>query len=271
MIALGLIVLIGINVIFLAVTNKHQAALEGTEGVAISLVAPFQTVVSKTSRFLRDIWRHYFFTVSVAEENERLKKELSVALERNNRCYEIELASRRLFNFLNFQKDFDREVLTAEVIGRDPSPWYKTVIINKGRAAGVEKGFPVILPEGLVGQVIRVSGNYAKVLLIIDWNSAVDGLAQRTRARGIVNGKSMNQCLLKYALRKEDIRIGDIIVSSGLDGVFPKGLRLGYVSDIIKGNSGIFQEVTVTPFVDFEKIEEVMIVMTPSMKDPLAE
>jgi rod shape-determining protein MreC len=258
--------LIIVNVILLAVANRRHAP-EGVESVSISLVAPFQTVVSKTSRFLRDIWRHYFFIVSVAEENDRLKKELSAALEKSNRCYEIELANRRLFNFLNFKKDFNREVLAAEVIGRDPSPWFKTVIINKGRRAGIEKGFPVILPEGLVGQVIRVSGKYAKVLLIIDWNSAVDGLVQRTRTRGIIKGKAMNQCLFKYALRKKDIQLGDIIISSGLDGIFPKGLRLGYVSNIVKESSGIFQEVSVTTFVDFESIEEVMVVMNPPVKD----
>ncbi len=261
MLVFGLIILIVINVILLTVTNKHQSAPKGVESVSVSLVAPFQSVVSKTFRFLRDIWRHYFFVVSVAEENERLKRELSAALEQNNRCYEIELVNRRLFNFLNFKKDFSREVLAAEVIGKDPSPWFKTVIINKGHEAGIKKGFPVILPEGLVGHVVRVSGEYAKVLLIIDWNSAVDGLVQRTRARGIIKGRAMNECLLKYALRKKDIQLGDIIVSSGLDGIFPKGLRLGYVSDIVKESSGIFQEVRVTPFVDFEKIEEVMIVM----------
>jgi rod shape-determining protein MreC len=256
------IVLIIVNVILLTVTNRRHRP-EGVESLSISLVAPFQTVVSKTICFLRDTWRHYFFIVSVAEENDRLRKELSIALEKSNRCYEIELANRRLFN----KKDFNREVLAAEVIGRDSSPWFKTVIINKGRRDGIEKGFPVILPEGLVGQVIRVSGKYAKVLLLIDWNSAVDGLVQRTRARGIIKGKAMNQCLFKYALRKKDIQLGDIVISSGLDGIFPKGLRLGYVSNIVREKSGVFQEVSVTTFINFESIEEVMVVMNSPAND----
>lgn len=271
MMIVGVIILIVLNIILLTVTSKRHVAPGGAEGVAVSLVAPFQTVVSQSLRFARDIWRHYFFIVSVAKENERLRKELSLAVEKNNQCREIEFANLRLLDFLNFQKTFDRNVLAAEVIGKDPSPWFKTIIIDKGTADGIEKGFPVVLPEGIVGQVINVSSNYSKVLLIVDWNSAVDGLVQRTRARGIIKGSATNQCIFKYALRKHDIQRGDIIVSSGLDQVYPKGLRLGYVSEIVKKSSGVFQEVSVTPFVDFGKLEEVMVVMNPPAKDLVVE
>lgn len=271
MMIVGVIILIVLNIILLTVTSKRHVAPGGTERVAVSLVAPFQTVVSRSLRFVRDIWRHYFFIVSVAKENERLRKELSFSVEKNNQCREIELSNLRLLNFLNFRKTFDRNVLSAEVIGKDPSPWFKTIIIDKGTVDGVEKGFPVVLPEGIVGQVINVSNNYSKVLLIVDWNSAVDGLVQRTRARGIIKGCAPNQCFFKYALRKHDIQTGDIIVSSGLDQVYPKGLRLGHVSEIVKNSSGIFQDVSVTPFVDFEKLEEVMVVMNPPAKDLVVE
>ena len=153
---------------------------------------------------------------------------------------------------LKFKKNIDERVLAAEVIAKDPSPWFKTVLIDKGNHDGVEKGMAVVIPEGIAGQTTEVSAHYSKVLLIIDHNSAVDALVQRDRARGIIKGGSAGQCLFKYVLRKHDVVVDDIVVSSGLDGVFPKGLPVGYVSGVIKPKSGIFQEVTVTPYVDFE-------------------
>jgi rod shape-determining protein MreC len=110
---------------------------------------------------------------------------------------------------------------------------------------------------------MEAAGTYSKVLLIIDQNNAVDALVQRSRARGLVTGAAAGQCIFKYVLLKNDVKIGDTLISSGLDGVFPKGLRVGLVSNVIRSNAGIFQEVRVTPFVDFEKLEEVLVVLNP--------
>jgi rod shape-determining protein MreC len=189
---------------------------------------------------------------------------LAHAIEKNNQCDELALSNQRLRNLLTFRKVVTEPVLAAEVIGKDPSPWFKTIIIDKGRSEGVEKGLPVLVPEGIAGQVTEVSNHYSKVLLIIDRNSAVDAMVQRTRARGVIKGEPSGQCLFKYVLRKRNVAIGDVVVSSGLDGVFPKGLRVGYVSGFIKRSAGIFQDVTVTPYVDFEKIEEVFVVLSSS-------
>ena len=115
--------------------------------------------------------------------------------------------------------------------------------------------------------MVEVAAKYAKVLLIIDQNSAVDGLVQRTRSRGVIQGDPSGECNFKYVLRKHNVIMGDTVVSSGLDGVFPKGLRIGQVSEITKLNAGIFQEIIVTPYVDFEKLEEVLIVAHPSKQD----
>ena len=123
---------------------------------------------------------------------------------------------------------------------------------------------PVLVPQGIAGQIIDVSMHSSKVLLIIDQISSVDGLVQRTRARGIVKGGSAGRCFFVYALRKHDIKADDVIVSSGLDDVFPKGLRIGRVSNVSRNNSGIFQKVMVKPYVDFEKLEEVLVLLSPS-------
>jgi rod shape-determining protein MreC len=259
---IGVVILIIVNIIALSITSRRYSSF-GPGRIALTLVAPLQEAVSRSIRFARNLWNYYFFLVSVAQENEDYKKALRTAEEENNRCIELELANVRLRGLLNFQKNVTSNVLAAEVIGRDPSPWYKTAIIDKGKHDGLQKGFSVVIPEGIVGQIMDVSTHYSKVLLIIDPNSAVDALVQRTRARGIVKGESSSQCQFKYVLRKHDIVVGDRVVSSGLDNIFPKGLGVGHVSEVIKRNSGIFQEVTVVPFVDFEKLEEVLVIMNP--------
>jgi rod shape-determining protein MreC len=123
------------------------------------------------------------------------------------------------------------------------------------------------MPQGIVGQVIEVSKHYSKVMLIIDRNSAVDALVQRTRARGVIKGESTDLCRLDYVLRKNDVRIGDTVLSSGLDGVYPKGLLVGQVSEVIQHDADIFHDVIVTPFVDFEKLEEVLVVLANQKHD----
>jgi len=137
-------------------------------------------------------------------------------------------------------------------------------MIDKGKTEGMRKGLPVVIPEGIAGIITDVSNHHSKVLLIVDQNSAIDAISQGTRARGIIKGNAFNQCLFKYVLRKHEIKKGDIIISSGLDGVFPKGFRIGEVSGISQKNSDvIFQEIIVTPYVDFEKLEEVFVVLNP--------
>jgi rod shape-determining protein MreC len=267
----GLILLVAVSVTLLSIANKRRNLSYGSARVAISLVAPFQEVVTRSISFIKGIWRNYFLLVSVAKENDKLRLLLSQAIDRNNQCNEIELSNYRLRKLLNFQKAMSSQVLAAGVIGRDPSPWFKTVTINKGKSDGIDKGLPVVMPQGIVGQVTDVSSLYAKVLLIIDQNSGVDALVQRTRSRGIIKGDPSGRCLFKYVLRKHDVRLEDIVVTSGLDGVYPKGLRIGRITKIVRGDAGIFQDVTVTPFVDFEKIEEVLVVLNPPVHEFVSE
>jgi rod shape-determining protein MreC len=262
----GVIAMIGVNIILLSVFNRRYISYYRPGRIAVSVIAPFQKASSKSIRFLKDIWYHYFFLVHAAEENDALKKALNKSVEKNVRYRELELSNARLRSLLNFEKTMTDPVLSAEVIGKDPSPWFKTVLIDKGKQDGVGRGMAVVVPKGIVGQITEVSSHYAKVLLIIDPNSAADALVQRDRARGIIKGDAAGELAFKYVLRKHDIAVGDIVVSSGLDGVFPKGLAVGQVSGVVKPKAGIFQEVTVAPYVDFEKLEEVLVVLNPKKK-----
>jgi len=266
----GGIVLITVNVIFLSITSKSRSTF-GIGRVGLSFVAPFQEIVTRSVRFTRGVWEHYFFLVSVAQKNDILKKMLNESIEKNNQWHEIELANTRLRNLLNFQKEPTNRVVAAEVIGKDPSGWFKTVIIDKGKAEGLQKGLPVVLPQGIVGQVIEASSHYSKVMLIIDRNSAVDALVQRSRARGIIKGASADQCRFEFVLRKHDVQIGDTVIASGLDGVYPKGLRIGRISDLSEPKSDIFYDITVAPFIDYETLEEVLVILRPEIKAMMSE
>jgi len=262
----GVIVLIAVNIIVLSVSSKRYTTF-GLERIAISFISPFQELVTHTMRFTRDIWRQYFYLVTVTRQNQVLKNQLNQAIGVNNQRQETELANARLRNLLGFQKTISEMVVAAEVIGKDPSAWFKTVIIDKGKADGLTKGLPVVMPQGIAGQVIEVSNHYSKVMLIIDRNSAVDALVQRSRARGVIKGESTDRCRLDFVLRKNDVRVGDTVVSSGLDGVFPKGLRIGFVAEVIEHDADIFHEVIIAPFVDFEKLEEVLVVLAVQKHD----
>jgi len=248
-------------IILISISSRHPDATKGAGSITIAFISPFQEAVTGSINFVREIWKYYFALASAAKENENLKKSLEIAVAKNNQCVEIELSNQRLKKFLSFQNSRTIETVSAEVIGKDPSPWFKTIIINKGKVDGIQKGSPIVVPKGIAGQVMAVSAHYAKVLMIIDRNSAVDALVQRSRARGIIRGRSAEKCSLHYVLRKKDVRVGDVVVSSGIDGVYPKGLRIGYVSGVIRRNSGMFQAVDITPSVDFEKLEEVLVII----------
>ncbi len=258
----AVIVLIIVNIIILFISaGRYPSHRFGR--IALFLVAPVQDAVTDSVQFAGRIWLNYFWLVSAAKENAELKRSLNMGQIADNQCQEIEQSNIRLRNLLNFQNKVPEQLTSAEVIGKDPSPWFKAIIIDKGKVDGMEKGMPVVVPEGIAGQITDVSSHYSKVMLLIDRNSSIDALVQRTRARGIIKGSSTERCFFKYVLRKEDVKVGDKIVASGLDGVYPKGLKIGEVTSVIRRNAGIFQDVMVMPYINYEKIEEVLVITNP--------
>ena len=259
---IGVFFLIIANILILSIIGQRYPT-SGPGGFTISLLAPFQEAIASSSLFIKGIWRHYFTLVQVSEENDQLKKQLNRAEELKNEWVEARMANDRLRRLMGMGREFSQQVVYAEVIGRDPTAWFKTVIIDKGAKDNIAVGMPVVVPEGIVGQIVDVSGRYAKVLLIVDQNSAVDALVQRTRARGLLKGEFADQCRLEYVLRKEDVRMGDVIVTSGR--LF---LRIGEIEDISGAPNEMFYTITIAPFVDFEKLEELLILPAPERMVP---
>ncbi len=149
--------------------------------------------------------------------------------------------------------------MAANVIGSDASGISRTLILASGTDEGLRAGMAVIANQGVVGKIIAVSPHASRVLLINDHNSALDGFDQRTRARGIVAGLVDDGVILKYADRSQDIKVGDTIVTSGLDGIFPRGLLVGTIQSVRREGPGLFLGVKITPAVDFRQLEQVMI------------
>lgn len=250
-----------ISIVLLSISAKHPHRFTIVDRVAMASIVPFQEGVTRTMYFCGRIWHQYFYLVGVREECNRLKGVLAKVHIEISRYQESELACQRLRKLLEMKSELPHSMLPAKVVGLDPSGWFKSVFVNRGARDGLSKGMAVIAAEGVVGRIIGVSDRYAKVLFIIDPNSAIDALVQRTRSRGIVEGETSESCRFKYIVRKADIETGDTVISSGLDGLFPKGLRVGSISEISRPSSGLFQEVKIRPFVDFTRLEEVLVIL----------
>jgi len=261
------ILLITVNIIFLTITIRRPASL-GLGRVMIAFAAPFQDLASRAVKGVRETWRNYFSLVSVAEENQRLKQLLGKAAEDSILQRELDLENNRLRDLLVFQRSLPNPAIAAQIIAKDPSAWFNTVIIDKGTADGLRKGLPAVTSRGIAGQVVEVSAHQSKLMLLIDRNSAVDALVQRTRSRGIVKGAARDECYLDYVMHEDDMRVGDGVVSSGFDGVYPKGLLIGSVSAINFQGADFFKEVRVTPSVDFDTLEEVLVILKPTPRAP---
>ena len=237
------------------------------ESLVVGITAPVQKVVWGVIGGMGSVWRGYFYLVGLEKENQTLKRELQELRLQMNRYQEAALANERLRALLNFKKSIATPLLPAQLVAFDPSGWFQTILIDKGRNDGVVQDMAVVSAEGLVGRVIGVGNQHSKVLLIIDGNSAVDAFIQRSRARGVLVGLGREMCLLKYVQRNEDVQVGDKVISSGMGGVFPKALLVGTVREVVRGSSGLFQRVEVEPAANFSRLEEVMVVIqTPPEK-----
>ncbi|MCX8118427.1 MAG: rod shape-determining protein MreC [Desulfobacterota bacterium] len=260
----SLLSLLLLALILVTLRMKGHQGIAFVDGLLLEVSAPLQKGATLVFKKLQGLWEGYLFLVDVRKENEALKKRLADLQRENDQMREMILSLDRLKRLLQFRETLSATVVAAEIVGRDPTTWFKSLTINKGEKEGIRKGMAVISPEGVVGQVLKVGPSYAVVLLITDYNSAVDSMVQRTRAKAIVGGGGENRCQLRYLLRTEDVVVGDRVVTSGLAGNFPKGMMIGEVCKVDKRGHGIFQYAELVPSVDFSKLEEVLVVQDPS-------
>lgn len=199
-------------------------------------------------------------------ENKRLLLEVERLKEENRRLKEVGLLNEQLREMLGFKKDLPFKTLAARIIGRDPTNWYKTIMIDRGESDGVTKDMGVIVPSGVVGRIIKSGPNFSLVLLITDINSATAVLIERTRNEGILEGRGSSPGRIKYIPLLSGTKAGDVVLTSGLAGTFPKDLMVGRVTKIEEGPLELFQDVEMVPAVNFNRIEEVFIITSLDVK-----
>lgn len=252
-------VLVALIVFSLNVPRQREANF--VERAVLAVTAPLLKPVYAVSGMLEDAWDSYINLVNVRRENLRLHEEIRQLNARVMEGSEAHQKSRRLEQLLQMKESVKATTLGASVIGEDISPWFRTLVIDRGAGSGVRQGMAVVAADGVVGQVVKVAPNSARVLLLTDHSSGIAATIQRSRARGVVKGKGEGLCSLDFTTREEDVKVGDQVVTSGIGGVFLKGLPIGEVTMVKRGEYGIFQTVSIRPSVNIAHLEEVLVVM----------
>ncbi|MDO9230468.1 MAG: rod shape-determining protein MreC [Syntrophales bacterium] len=248
-------------IISLAVISYSASRLSETgflRKMVLEAAALVEDAVNVSLKGLNDSWKRYLFLVGMEDENRRLRHGNAVLSEQLNHYREGYIEGMRLQKLLNLKDGLSNRVVAARVVDRSRASLFKTILIDKGTADGMRVGFPVLSEQGVVGRIIETAWHASQVLLLVDGNSNIDGLIQRSRAQGILQGAGSAGCNLKYISRVEEVLPGDLVLSSGLAGVFPKGLLLGVVTKVSRKGEGLFQKIDVAPAVDFGKLEEVL-------------
>lgn len=216
----------------------------------------FQFVTNKTS----NLWTSYLWLIGVARENAELRGELYLIRSEVIRLRELAQENRTLRSLLEFKQAAGFQGKVASVIGYDPTGWLRTVTVDKGTSHGLLEALPVIQAGAVVGQVSVAASDTSQVLLLTDRSSGVAGVIQRSRARGIIFGTGSNNCRFDYVGQDEDVVVGDVVVTSGMDGVFPKGLEIGQIVRIKNEPGEVFQSIAIKPSVDFTHLESVFVI-----------
>jgi len=238
--------------------EKGTGFLDSASGFILS---PFQNFFTQSIQSVSHSINHYFFLVDVAKENDQLKLEVQRLISEKNQLVERLASQKRLTKLMAYEEDWEKKAVVASVIGRDATQWSKVVVINKGTQDGIRDHLAVVTDAGVIGQVIHAGLNTSKVLLIVDGRSAVDALFQEDRVSGVVVGMGEDECLVKFVPNTADVKVGDQVISSGLGGIFPKGLVIGKVSQVSKKKQGLFQEITLIPSSDLSRLEEVLVLL----------
>jgi len=249
-------------VALLFVTSGEREALSPPESAAREMLTPLARVFFQVASGISGAIRTVANLQHLVRENDRLYLEISRLMAENARLEEYRLENARLRKLLGFQATLEYPTSAAQIVGRDPSNWLDTVTINKGTSQGVKKNMAVATMEGLVGRVLSASAHTATVLLILDPRSAVGGVVQRTRTFVLVEGDPGRPglCRVKPLTQDFDLQVGDRVLSSGLGGIYPKGLVIGNIVELVPGKYGVGTEAYLKPAVDFARLEEVLVI-----------
>lgn len=240
---------------------RQGDALARPQGIVAEVLRPLQVASSRMEHSAADLFHDYFELANAARENVRLKEQIAQLNQRQASMVELELENHRLAELLDLKEAIDLKMVAADVIGSDATGMARTLILNQGGGSGLAPGMGVIATGGVVGKLIASSHNASRVMLLSDHNCAIDAFVQRSRARGIVSGVADDGIIMKYIERTGDIKVGDAVVTSGLDGVFPRGLLIGSVGAIERKGPGLFLNISIKPAADLRNLEQVLVII----------
>jgi len=247
--------------IFFGVKARHEQLVSTAEQGIMTLAYPFQKAADLAIDSCNSIIDNYVSLIHVNRENQALKNRIANLERQLVAREESQHQNLQLRKLLNFQEEHQlaAHVTIANVIGRDANGFSRLIFIDHGSRDLIKVHDPVLTPGGIVGQVILASPFSAKIMLITDSHSSCDVLVQRTRERGILQGDNQELCQLSYLMRSADIQIGDTIITSGMDGVYPKGIPVGTVVSVDRGNESLCQKIAVQPFANLSGLEEIIV------------
>ena len=249
------------HIVLISAQVYSDRGIPALESITFGAFAEVQRSVSSVVGGVRTSWGDYLALQAVRGENKRLRQELSrvqIALQQERA---LARRSRRLERLLELRSQAKLATVAAGVIAGSASPDFRTLTIDKGTADGLGPDMAVIAPAGVVGRVITPSARAAKVQLLVDRNAAAGAMVERSRAQGVVEGTG-GELRLNYVSGAADVTVGDVVVTSGIDGIYPKGLVVGQIESVERG-SGAFGAIRVRPAVDFSSLEGVLVVLTP--------
>lgn len=253
------------SVLLLAIA--WTGTLRPAQDALSAAVVPVQYAVHKLVQGAGDLVSVPYDLQTLRAENRRLQMQVDELVTQLALLREVELENESLRELLDLKEKSpdilgpEADLLSAEVIGRDPSNLLRYLTIDRGSQDGVKVGMAVITARGLVGQVREVGPNYARVVLLTDPSSAVNALVQRSRATGIVEGQTGPNLLMRYLPQEEGIaQPGDIVLTSGLGGHFPRRLLVGEIIEVRHSDVEMFQEARLRPAVDYDRLETVIVV-----------
>jgi len=223
-----------------------------------ALQSPLYRLEKTFAEVLGIIKSPFLYYFRLEKENSLLRQELGRLKTREQEYSELKLENERLRTILKIKERAPRFVAAARVISSGIRQWPEMIIIDKGKSDGIRKDMAVRTPEGLVGKTSEVLPGFSKVLLVTDVSFSVSVRLQDTRVEGILSGRGDGSCMLKYIPQDEEVSPGTLLITSGLDGVFPKGIPVGYITEVDKG-SELFLRVEVEPIIKASMIEEVMV------------
>ena len=243
-----------------AYSVKNPALARVGSALVLKCITPALGAADTLRNHASSVWNGYINLIGTARQNGELRAELQALQSRVALLGEAQRENSRLRELLKFSSERQLHGVTAAVIGGDPSGWVKGLLVDRGSTSGVAPGMAVIHPQGVVGQVVAVTAYSAKVLLVSDHASGVDVLMETSRARGVVEGAGERVCELKFVTKDITVKVGEQVITSGMDGVYPKGLVVGHVAQVGNSSVGLFQPVEIKPSVDFARLEEVLLV-----------